>query len=169
MSHPLLHLASEKIICQRKTILKAADTTNTDVYYIHDGAVQVYINDKTMDQVIRFGYAGDMITALDSYLTALPSPLIIQTIKKSTISIIKKSAIDAYIRQDNNMHIWVKLLENLIVQQMEREVDLLISNPAERYQRVLARSPQLFQSIPHKYIAQYLRMTPETLSRLRKY
>ncbi|MEO0734297.1 MAG: Crp/Fnr family transcriptional regulator, partial [Bacteroidota bacterium] len=33
--------------------------------------------------------------------------------------------------------------------------------------RVLARSPRLFQEIPAKYIANYLRMTPETLSRIR--
>jgi len=33
-------------------------------------------------------------------------------------------------------------------------------------ERVLTRSPQLFQEIPHKYIAAYLRMSPETLSRL---
>ena len=62
---------------------------------------------------------------------------------------------------------WKMLLESFIVQQMEREHDILISSPKERYERVLNRSPQLFQLIPHKYIANYLRMTPETLSRLK--
>jgi len=54
------------------------------------------------------------------------------------------------------------------LQQMERERDLLTSSPMERYLRVKDRSPQLFQEIPNKYIASYLRMTPETLSRLKK-
>ena len=49
---------------------------------------------------------------------------------------------------------------------MERELDLLTSSPHERIQRVLKRSPQVFQEIPAKYIASYLRMTPETLSRI---
>ena len=59
------------------------------------------------------------------------------------------------------------MLENLITQQMEREVDLLIESPAERLKRILERSPNLFQHVPLKYIANYLRMTPETLSRIR--
>lgn len=67
-----------------------------------------------------------------------------------------------------NKILWNKILEYLILQQMEREVDILLASPKERYERVLRRSPQLFQEIPHKYIASYLRMTPETLSRLKK-
>jgi hypothetical protein len=55
-----------------------------------------------------------------------------------------------------------------VLQQMERERDILTSSPLERYKRVLERSPQLFQEIPNKYIASYLRMTPETLSRIKK-
>jgi CRP/FNR family transcriptional regulator, anaerobic regulatory protein len=58
-------------------------------------------------------------------------------------------------------------MESLIVQQIEREVDLLTASPTERLARVLKRSPNLFQEVPLKYIASYLRMTPETLSRIR--
>jgi CRP-like cAMP-binding protein len=51
---------------------------------------------------------------------------------------------------------------------MERENDLIIYSPQKRVERVFKRSPQLFQEIPQKYIASYLRMTPETLSRILK-
>ena len=60
------------------------------------------------------------------------------------------------------------ILEDLVLQQIEREKDLLYSSPKIRYERVLKRSPKLFQEIPNKYIANYLRMSPETLSRLKK-
>jgi hypothetical protein len=60
-----------------------------------------------------------------------------------------------------------EFLEDLVLQQLEREKDLLINAPAERYERVLKRSPKLFQEVPNKYIANYLRMSPETLSRLK--
>ncbi len=56
----------------------------------------------------------------------------------------------------------------LTLQQLEREIDILTKSPKERYERVLRRSPQLFQEIPNKHIANYLRMSPETLSRLKK-
>jgi hypothetical protein len=61
---------------------------------------------------------------------------------------------------------YIQLLELFSVQQMEREIDLLTTSPAERIARVRERSPQLFQEVPLKYIASYLRMTPETLSRM---
>jgi hypothetical protein len=58
-------------------------------------------------------------------------------------------------------------MEMVITQQIEREIDLLTVSPTERLKRVLERSPNVFQEVPLKYIASYLRMTPETLSRLR--
>ena len=61
-----------------------------------------------------------------------------------------------------------QLLKELMATFYEREVDLLTSSPAERLERVRKRSPQLFQEVPHKYIASYLRMSPETLSRMLK-
>lgn len=61
-----------------------------------------------------------------------------------------------------------RLLELLITQLIEREIDLLTTSPIERLNRVLLRSPHLFRHIPLKYIASYLRMKPETLSRIRK-
>ena len=69
---------------------------------------------------------------------------------------------------EENTKIWHLILGDLIFQQMERERDILTSSPIKRYKRVLSRSPQLFQEIPNKYIASYLRMTPETLSRIKK-
>ena len=60
------------------------------------------------------------------------------------------------------------MLESLFLDQFEREIDLLTASPEERYLRVLKRSPKVFQEVPHKYIAEYLRMTPETLSRIKK-
>ena len=66
------------------------------------------------------------------------------------------------------MLIWQQIQSQMIYQQMEREIDILTYSPLKRYQRVLKRSPHLFQEIPSKYIASYLRMSPETLSRLKK-
>ena len=68
---------------------------------------------------------------------------------------------------ETNRTLWQTVTELLIYEQIEREKDILTQSPLARYQRVLKRSPQLFQEIPNKYIASYLRMTPETLSRIK--
>jgi hypothetical protein len=62
---------------------------------------------------------------------------------------------------------WRRMEEEALVGKIEREVELLTFTPEERYNRLLKRSPHIFQLIPKKYIASYLRMTPETMSRIR--
>src|SRR5690606_14561302 len=107
--------------------------------------------------------------SLDSFITEKPSEFYIQAIKKTELKIISKPNYLSFINQDSdNKLLWDKILEQLILQQLEREKDILTTSPKERFQRVMKRSPQLFQEIPNKYIASYLRMSPETLSRLKK-
>ena len=120
------------------------------------------------EQTIRFGYKDNLIVSLDSFLTGKPSGLYIQAIKKTILKVITKQQIDKFLETENNQNLWTKILENLVVQQMEREIDILTNSPKKRYERVLKRSPQLFQEIPNRYIANYLRMSAETLSRLKK-
>ena len=69
---------------------------------------------------------------------------------------------------EENKKVWEQLLQSFVHQQIEREIDLITYSPQKRFERVLERSPQVFQEIPLKYIASYLRMTPETLSRILK-
>lgn len=126
------------------------------------------VPDKFEEHTIRFGYHGNFVAALDSFISEKPSRLYIQALKKTELKVISKKAYLDFVQSSPfYREVWELILQQLILQQMEREFDLLISSPLERYQRVLRRSPQLFQEIPHKYIANYLRMTPETLSRLK--
>lgn len=81
---------------------------------------------------------------------------------------VSKQQINQFLESESNRRIWTNILEDLVIQQMEREIDILTQSPKERYDRVLKRSPQLFQEIPNKHIANYLRMSAETLSRLKK-
>lgn len=85
------------------------------------------------------------------------------------MKVLEKKPYMEFIKQSpERFQSWLQILEQLVYQQLERERDLLTSSPAVRFKRVLDRSPLLFQEVPNKYIAAYLRMTPETLSRLKK-
>ncbi len=164
----LVELSNKTITLDRNEFLKVKGSVDTNVYYIESGSLRAFILDDFEEQVIRFGYKGNLIVSLDSYLTGKPSDIFIQAIKKTVISVITKQEIDVFLQTDANRTLWTKILENLVLQQLEREIDILTNSPRERYQRVLKRSPHLFQEIPLRHIANYLRMSPETLSRLKK-
>jgi len=164
----LIALSQKNITLERNEFLKVKGSIDTNVYYIESGSLRVFVLNEEEEQVIRFGYKDNLIVSLDSFLTGKPSVFFIQAIKKTVVKVITKEQIDFFLKQEGNSLIWTSILENLVVQQLEREIDILTSSPKERYERVLKRSPQLFQEIPLRHIANYLRMSAETLSRLKK-
>jgi len=154
---------------KRNEFLKTSGTIDTNVYFVEEGSVRIFIEDEDEERIIRFGYKDNIIVSLDSFLSGKPSEFYIQAIKASTVKVASKNDFYEFINSSNeNLKLWNSILEDLVLQQMEREKDLLYSSPKVRYERVLKRSPKLFQEIPNKYIANYLRMSPETLSRLKK-
>jgi len=164
----LVELSEKTITIDRNEFLKVKGSIDTNVYYVESGSLRVFVLDDYEEQIIRFGYKENLIVSLDSFLTGQPSGFFIQAIKKTVLKVITKQQIDNFLQTETNRILWSKILENLVLQQLEREIDILTNSPKERYQRVLKRSPQLFQEIPNRYIANYLRMSPETLSRLKK-
>lgn len=161
-------LSTKTISFERNEFVTVKGSIDTNAYYIESGSLRVFVLDNEEEQTIRFGYKENLIVPLDSFLTGKPTEYYIQAIKKSVIRVITKKQFSAFIAEDENRDLWPAILENLVVQQLEREIDILTDSPKARYQRVLTRSPQLFQEIPHRYIANYLRMSAETLSRLKK-
>jgi CRP-like cAMP-binding protein len=164
----IIDLAEKTLVLERNGFLKVSGSIDTHVYYVESGSLRVYVFDGEEEQIIRFGYKGNLLVSMDSFLTGKPSESAIQAIKKTVVRIINKQKLEEYLNAQPNQHYWKSILENTILQQLEREMDILTQTPVDRYQRVLKRSPQLFQEIPHRYIANYLRMTPKTLSRLKK-
>ena len=175
MIHDLLHnidqagLWSEPVTYNRGDLITKEGQVNTHLYWVLEGSLRIYVETETEEHTIRFGYKNDLLTALDSFIHEGPTTLNIQVLRRCILRKVSKSDFIIWIEADlTRERSWRELLGAFILQQMERERDLLIASPRERYERVLKRSPQLFQEIPHKHIAAYLRMTPETLSRMKK-
>ena len=164
-----LKSSGKKRTCSRGELLLKEGEIEKNLYYIESGAVRVFLLSAHEAQTIRLGYEGSIIYSLSSFLKGNPSEFYVEAIRKTTLKVLSKTALSDIVNKNiESLNGYNSLLETVIAQQMEREIDLLTISPAERLQRVLQRSPNLFQHIPLKYIAAYLRMTPETLSRIRK-
>lgn len=163
------NLWDKEIDLDRNEYLKVKGSIDTNIYLVKSGSLRIFVLDEYEEHTIRFGYKNNLIASLDSFINEKPSDFYIQALKKTTVKVINKNSYTSFIESSpENKKIWYSILESFILQQMERERDILTFSPIERYNRVLRRSPQLFQEIPNKYIASYLRMTPETLSRIKK-
>ena len=153
----------------RGQFLKIGGSTDSNLYFIEQGSVRIFIETESEEMTIRLGYENNFIAALDSFITNKPSDLSIQALKKCRLLKLSRNNFFQFLKgEERGAELWQQILEMWLVDQMERERDILTSSPHERFDRVMKRSPHVFQHIPLKYIASYLRMTPETLSRLRK-
>ncbi|MEX2380487.1 MAG: Crp/Fnr family transcriptional regulator [Vicingaceae bacterium] len=160
-------LAWKKLQIKNGEYLIQAGEVEKFVYFVESGALRAFTYVEEEEITIRFGYSGSILTALPSYITQTPSELYIQALRKSTVLQCKRSEFESYIQASKERLIAYKeLLNQLIAGIMEREIDLMHTSPKSRIERLQKRSPQLFQEVPQKYIAAYLRMSPETLSRL---
>lgn len=164
-----LNLWEKTMVLNRNDYLKVAGSIDTNLYFVVSGSLRIFVISEFEEHTIRFGYENNLISSVDSFISEKPSEYYIQALKKTELKMIGKAAFKKLIEtSDALQQSWNTMLELLVFQLLERERDILITSPVERYKRVLQRSPQLFQEIPNKYIASYLRMTPETLSRIKK-
>jgi CRP-like cAMP-binding protein len=59
------------------------------------------------------------------------------------------------------------ILQEQLIRAERREAALLRNSPEERFRNLLEEHPKIFKRIPLRYVAGYLGITPETLSRYR--
>ena len=163
------HLWSRTVPVKRNEYLVRTGEKCPWLFFVETGSVRVMHEAGGEEATIRFGYGGSLISVLPSFLNDVPAGYAIQALKAGRLKAMHRKDLLAAVHGDETLSAaWRSGLEQLILEQLEREIDLLTPLPADRYRRVLGRSPRLFQEIPNKYIASYLRMTPETLSRLKK-
>ena len=164
--HQELEEVEEILTVERGGMLLTEGEVETHLYQLVSGAVRVFLLTEHEEQTVRFGYTGSVINSLSSFLSGRPSEFYIEAVRKSGYKRLSRERLELLITHQPLGY--ARFLEEVIVQQIDRERDLLTVSPSDRLKRVLERSPNLFQEIPLKYIASYLRMTPETLSRIRK-
>lgn len=118
----IIELSEKTVTLRRNDFLKPHGSIDQNVYYIQSGSMRVFVQDGEEEQVIRFRYTDNIIVPLDSFLTGKPSPLTIQALKKTIVKVITKSQVDEFISNKDGKDFWIEILEDLVLQQMEREV-----------------------------------------------
>ena len=141
LNHILTPHWDKEIEIKRNNFIAIPGDINTNMYFVVDGSLRVFIEDEVEEHTIRFGYKNSFITALDSFLKDIPTTFYIQAIKKCTLKVIsKENFLKCINASTENQAIWQQLLQEFVFQQIERENDLIIYSPQKRFERVFKRS-----------------------------
>lgn len=152
----------------RGQFLQMPFARTSPLFLIQSGAAHAFIDSENGRQTIRLGYPGEQLSVLPSFFTTSYSAIGIESIRKCEGQMLSKAQLDEFVSATpDHAASYTRQLEQFACELVTRELDLLEPSPQRRYEAVLKRSPQLFQHVPLRYIASYLRMSPETLSRVR--
>ncbi len=103
------NLWAKEIELKRGQYLKVMGSTDTNLYYVISGSLRIFFEDEYEERIIRLAYQGNLIGALDSFISEQPSELYIQTLKKTHLKVISKTAyLDFIHASSENLLLWQK-------------------------------------------------------------
>jgi CRP-like cAMP-binding protein len=160
---------SKKRVLKAREILMNFDQIDTHLYFIESGCVRLYVISPEGEEVcLGFSYSGTFITCFQTFIHEIPSQQCIEAVLDCELLAIPKTDFFKLVNENKAIEEWYRnSLENILTGHIQRQIELLTLNPQKRYEAFLKRSGHLVNSIPLKYIASYLMMKPETLSRIR--
>jgi len=159
---------------RRKVLPKGAIMTKqgeTESYlsFIEKGIVRFYIPDEENELTFDFSFDKEFACAYDSFLTQAPSQYELQTLTETIVwQISFEDLQQVYATSVAGNYLGRFATEKLFLAKSKRELSLLKHNAKERYLRLFEEQPNILKSIPLKYVASYIGITPQALSRIRR-
>jgi len=137
--------------------------------FVVDGLLRSFYIIKDKEATTFFLSPGSVAVALLSFLQTKPAIENIQALKTSTLITIKKKDIEVLYKENWK---WQQagrvLIENYYIKMEQRSISLQSKSAQELYVEFTREFPEIIKSVPLHYIASYLGVSPETLSRIRK-
>jgi CRP-like cAMP-binding protein len=171
ISVSLQHFLLEKTqfdTLRKNEYLIRAGTFATRLYFVNKGLLRSYVkeNDKEITHAIVKEY--QIIVSVSSFFLQLPSKGYVQAIENSElISISQKDLQFCYANYPESKAIAIEVMNKSFIEGEKRETLLKIKDATARYRATLDQFPELVQRVPIRYLASYLDMNFETLSRIR--
>ena len=148
-------------------ILKEGEICES-IYYIDKGLIRqfYYKNEKELTEHI--GVDGEIFMCIESLFKEEPTKLQVEALEPTIVYLIPKRELEHVALHNVNIQILYRkiLEESLIISQVHADL-LRFETAQNRYLRLCKMKPQVVLRAPLVYIASYLQMTPETLSRVR--
>ncbi len=143
-----------------------------EVGFILSGSFRFYIIKDGIEISNYFCFKGELISSYKSFLKREASFINIEAMEDAEVICFSHASLQKLV---NDVRITYKMehfgrlvAEYLVCCYEERVISFVTQSPEERYLELLDKQPDLMQRIPQYYIANFLGITPVSLSRIRR-
>ena len=138
------------------------------LYFLEAGATRGFYNLDGKEITHWFGFENDFVTSFHSFITGEPAVENIQLLESCTLWAITKETLTDLFNRHHDIERLVRIAyEKYYIRLEERYVNAQFKPAKERYESLLQQTPHILERVPLGFIASYLGISQETLSRIR--
>ena len=154
---------------KRQYLLNAGDKC-LYLTFVEKGLLRSFsVDEKGHEHVMQFALEGWWISDAASFLCTDDAIYNIEAIEDCEVLLLSKEAMDEMIERIPKMERYFRLLMQNNMIALQRRIRVVQTSSAEEiYLKLMEVNPELLNRAPQQYIASYMGITPETLSRVRK-
>lgn len=171
MTHEELDLLESILVPRRyaknELILREGEVCK-NIYWVVKGLVRQFYFKNKKELTEYMATENNICMCIESLFREEPTNLQIVALEPTILYLLPKAALEQVAMKSVNIQIlYRKILEESLILSQIRADMLRFESAQGRYLKLVKRQPQLVLRAPLVYIASYLQMTPETLSRVR--
>ena len=158
----------QKTLKKKEFLLQDNDVCNF-IAFISEGSIRHFHVKNGDEKTCDISFSTMWVTDFQSFTHNNISIMNLQAMEDTTVFLIRKPDLYKLYRECSKYETFGRLMaENVAQRATEIAMSLSSEKPEERFQNLLKKQPDLFQRIPQKYIANFLGISPESLSRIQK-
>lgn len=164
----ILEILTEKTFTKKDFLVKQGHNS-AELYFIYSGCVREFFEDANANEINTwFGFENSIAVSTYSFFSQKPSLTNIQAIEDVKTIVIKHEDLLKLFDQFHDIERLGRLIvEQYLVQIEEMKVMLQTLSARKRYEYIISNKPDFVKRIPLKYLASFLGIQLETLSRVR--
>jgi CRP-like cAMP-binding protein len=173
VSHPdeewkMLEERLRRKVFKKGELVCATGAVETKMYFVVEGILRSFYCKHNTEYTIHFAFPVTMFNSFISFANATPSEISVESISESVVYFIAKSDLEQLYECSRVANVVSrKLMEKSIVYKSQKEIQLQTMTAEEFYRELQVNNPEYIKKIPQKYLASYLGIAPESLSRIR--
>lgn len=138
------------------------------LYFIEQGLVRQHYIKYEKDMTEHISYDGGVVWCIESYFNRTPTSLIIEALESSVIWELPRDIMEELSDSNSEIaYLYRRFFEDsLILSQVKADI-LRFESAKDKYTKLMQLFPEIIKRVSLTYIASYLQMSLETLSRVR--